>query len=335
MEEEIQGKYLGYLDSIQDLIKDIQAGDVQGVPEQKLAELNDLYSQAQTQFEQGIGAYQPYVDTGVGTMAEGVEAIKAGQDILGAAPGLISSGQDVLGQAADIYSGLGTAPTMEQIQPFINPYQQAVQDEINRAYDIAANKASAGAIGAGAFGGGREGIQRSQLERDRASALAQSQGQAFEKGLQQYLASQSAAAGGLGNVAGQFGTFGTQLGQLGGQAGQFGLGLGQLGSGQAGLGFDVQKAGIADVSTLLDFANLQQQQQQKGFDVDYANQLAQYQQPFTELGFLGSAFGYAPSIPSYSTAGGGGGASPLQQIIGYGSLGLGALSGLKGLQGLF
>jgi len=125
----------------------------------------------------------------------------------------------------------------------------------------------------------------------------------------------------LGNVASQFGSFGTQLGQSG--------------AGQAGLGFDVQKAGIADVSTLLDFANLQQQQQQKGFDVDYSNQLAQYQRPFTELGFLGSAFGYAPSIPSYTPAGGGGSVSPLQQMIGYGSLGLGALSGLKGIQGLF
>jgi len=307
MEEEIQGKYLGYLDSIQDLIKDIQAGDVQGIPEQKLAELNELYQQAQDRFTQGIGAFEPYVQTGQETMGEGVSAIGAGQD--------------VLGQAADIYKGLATAPTTEQIQPFINPYQQAVQDEINRAYDIAANKASADAIAANAFGGGREGIQRAELERGRTSALAQAQAQAFGQGLQNYLASQSAAAGGLGNVAGQFGTFGTQLGQAG--------------AGQAGLGFDVQKAGIADISTLLDFANLQQQQEQKGFDVDYANQLAQYQQPFTELGFLGSAFGYAPSIPSFSTAGGGGSVSPLQQIIGYGSLGLGALSGLKGLQGLF
>jgi len=38
MEEEIQGKYLGYLDSIQQLIKDIKAGDVTGIPEQKLAD---------------------------------------------------------------------------------------------------------------------------------------------------------------------------------------------------------------------------------------------------------------------------------------------------------
>jgi hypothetical protein len=307
MEEEIQGKYLGYLDSIKALLDDIKAGNVQGIPDQKLAELNQLYKDAQDRFTQGIGAFEPYVQTGQETMAEGVSSIGAGQE--------------ALGQAADIYKGLGTAPTREQIDPFINPYQSAIQDEINRAYDIAANQASASAVGAGAFGGGREGIQRAQMERDRVGSLAQAQGQAFEKGLQQYLASQSAAAGGLGNVASQFGSFGTQLGQAG--------------AGQAGLGFDVQKAGIADVSTLLDFANLQQQQQQKGFDVDYANQLAQYQRPFTELGFLGSAFGYAPSIPSYTPAGGGGSISPLQQMIGYGSLGLGALSGLKGIQGLF
>lgn len=293
MEEEIQGKYLGYLDSIQGLINDIQSGAVQGVPEQKLAELNTLYQQAQDRFTQGLGGFQPFVDTATGTIGSGVEALE---------------------KAATTFEGLGTAPTMEQVQPFINPYQSVIQDEINRAYDIAANQASASAVGAGAFGGGREGIQRAQMERDRVGALAQAQGQAFEKGLSNFLASQQASASGLGGLGREFGG---------------------LGGSQAGLGFDVQKAGIADVSTLLDFANLQQQQQQKGFDVDYANQLAQYQRPFTELGFLGSAFGYAPSIPSYTPAGGGGSVSPLQQMIGYGSLGLGALSGLKGIQGLF
>ena len=293
MEEEIQGKYLGYLDSIQGLINDIQSGAVQGVPEQKLAELNTLYQQAQDRFTQGLGGFQPFVDTATGTIGSGVEALE---------------------KAATTFEGLGTAPTMEQVQPFINPYQSVIQDEINRAYDIAANQASASAVGAGAFGGGREGIQRAQMERDRVGALAQAQGQAFEKGLSNFLASQQASASGLGGLGREFSG---------------------LGGSQAGLGFDVQKAGIADVSTLLDFANLQQQQQQKGFDVDYANQLAQYQRPFTELGFLGSAFGYAPSIPSYTPAGGGGSVSPLQQMIGYGSLGLGALSGLKGIQGLF
>ena len=307
MEEEIQGKYLGYLDSIQDLIEDIQAGNVQGIPEQKLAELNDLYSQAQKQFTEGIGSFQPFVDTGAATMAEGV--------------GALGQAQDTLGQSAAAFEALGKAPTLEQIQPFINPFQDVVRDEINRAYDIAANEAAAGAIAKGAFGGDREGVQRAELERGRADALARAQAQAFGQGLSNFLASQQASATGLGGIGQSLGNLGTQFGQAG--------------AGQAGLGFDVQQGGLTDISTLLNFANLQQQQDQKGFDVDYANQLAAYQQPFTELGFLGSAFGYAPSIPSFSTAGGGGSVSPLQQIIGYGSLGLGALSGLKGIQGLF
>tara|TARA_R100000734_G_C3317532_1_gene110771 strand:+ start:496 stop:1416 length:921 start_codon:yes stop_codon:yes gene_type:complete len=305
MEEEIQGKYLGYLDSIKQLLDDIRAGDVQGIPEQKLADLDERYAAAEQAFTEGIGAFEPFVQTGQETIGGGVSSI--------------GTGQDVLKEAADVYRGLGTAPTTEQIQPFINPYQDAVRDEINRAYDIAANEAAAGSVAAGTFGGGREGVLRAELEKNRAGALAQAQAQAFGQGLQNYLASQSASAGGLGNIAGQFGQFGTQLGQLG--------------AGQAGLGFDVQRAGLTDIGTLLDFANLQQQQTQRGFDIDYANQAAGYQQPFTELGFLGSAFGYAPSIPQVASAGGAG-ASPLQQIAGYGIAGLGALSGFGG-GGLF
>ena len=307
MEEEIQGKYLGYLDSIKDLLDDIKAGNVQGIPEQKLAELNDLYKEAQDEFTEGIGSYQDYVDTGAGTMAEGV--------------GALGEAKNLFGEAADAYKGIGKAPTLEELQPYMNPYQQAIQDEIARTYNIARTKADAGAVGAGAFGGGREGVQRALMTEDEARARSRSMADAFNFATNQKMQRDLASAQGLGASAGGIGSLGSQFGALG--------------SGQAGLGFDVQKAGLADISTLLDFANLQQQQAQKGFDVDYANQLAKYQQPFTELGFLGSAFGYAPSIPQFSAAGGGGSVSPLQQIIGYGSLGLGALSGLKGIQGLF
>jgi hypothetical protein len=306
MEEEIQASYLGYLDSIKDLLKDIQAGDVTGIPEQKLAELNNLYGKAQEAFTSGIGAYQPYVDTGAATMAEGV--------------GALGQAQDLYGQAGQAFAGIGKAPTMEELQAYMNPYQQAIQDEINRTYNIARTKAAAGAVGAGAFGGGREGVQRALMTEDEARARSRSMADAFNYATQQKYARDLASAQGLGATAGGIGSLAPQFGALG--------------AGQAGLGFDVQKAGLMDVGTMLDFANLQQQQLQKQYDVDYANQLAKYQQPFSELGFYGSAFGYAPSIPQAPTAGGGS-VSPLQQIIGYGSLGLGALSGLKGIQGLF
>jgi len=307
MEEEVQGKYLGYLDSIKQLIDDIKAGDVQGIPEQKLAELNDLYSQAQDQFTSGIGAYQPYVDTGAATMAEGV--------------GALGQAQDIYGQAGEAYAGIGKAPTMEDLQAYMNPYQQAIQDEIARTYNIARTKADAGAVAAGAFGGGREGVQRALMTEDEARARSRSMADAFNYATQQKYARDLASAQGLGATASGIGSLGSQYGALG--------------AGQAGLGFDVQKAGLMDVGTMLDFANLQQQQAQKQFDVDYANQMAKYQQPFTELGFLGSAFGYAPAIPQVASAGGGGSLSPLQQTIGYGIAGLGALSGLSGLKGLF
>jgi len=307
MEEEIQGKYLGYLDSIKNLLDDIKAGDVQGIPEQKLAELNNLYQQAQDQFTQGIGAYQPYVDTGAETMAQGV--------------GALGQAQDIFGQAGQAYAGIGKAPTMEELQAYMNPYQQAIQDEINRTYNIARTKAAAGAVGAGAFGGGREGVQRALMTEDEARARSRSMADAFNYATQQKYARDLASAQGLGATASGIGSLGSQYGALG--------------AGQAGLGFDVQKAGLIDVGTMLDFGNLQQQQLQKQYDVDYANQMAKYQQPFTELGFLGSAFGYAPAIPQVASAGGGGSLSPLQQTLGYGIAGLGALSGLSGLKGLF
>lgn len=307
MEKEIQGKYLGYLDSIKNLLDDIKAGDVQGIPEQKLAELNNLYQQAQDQFTQGIGAYQPYVDTGAETMAQGV--------------GALGQAQDIFGQAGQAYAGIGKAPTMEELQAYMNPYQQAIQDEINRTYNIARTKAAAGAVGAGAFGGGREGVQRALMTEDEARARSRSMADAFNYATQQKYARDLASAQGLGATASGIGSLGSQYGAFG--------------AGQAGLGFDVQKAGLMDVGTMLDFGNLQQQQLQKQYDVDYANQMAKYQQPFTELGFLGSAFGYAPAIPQVASAGGGGSLSPLQQTLGYGIAGLGALSGLSGLKGLF
>ena len=49
--------------------------------------------------------------------------------------------------------------------------KEAIQDEINRAYDIAQQGQAAQAIRAGAFGGGREGIAQAELERNRASSI--------------------------------------------------------------------------------------------------------------------------------------------------------------------
>ena len=70
----------------------------------------------------------------------------------------------------------------------MNPYQSAISDEINRAYDIQQNQAAAQAVGAGAFGGSRGEIAAREVDRNRVSALAKAQAD-------NYLQAQQAAMG--------------------------------------------------------------------------------------------------------------------------------------------
>jgi hypothetical protein len=207
---------------------------------------------------------------------------------------------------------------MEEIQPFMNPYQQAIQDEINRAYNIAQQGQAAQAIQAGAFGGGREGIAQAELERNRASALAQAQAQAFLNAQQQLGQRQQTSAAGLGALAPQYGSFGAQ---------------------QAQLGVTGQQLGSQDINTLLGLGALGQQQAQSSLDVARQNQLSQMYEPYQRVGFLSDIYAGAPTsqqtIQTSTAPAATSSMSPLRTIAGYGALGLGALSGLSGLQGLF
>ena len=216
---------------------------------------------------------------------------------------------------------------MEQLQPFMNPYQQSIQDEINRAYNIAEQGVAAQAIDAGAFGGDREGIQRAELERNRASALAQAQAQAFLNAQNQFGARQQTSAAGLGALAPQYGTIAGQQ-----------AGLGQMGQASTG----------QDINTLLGLGGLTQQFGSTGptgtftpgqaqLDALRANQVQNLYEPYQRLGFLSDIYQGAPTsqqtiqtqtAPSTQ-------ASPLAQIAGYGIAGLSALGGLQGSGGLF
>jgi hypothetical protein len=260
-----------------------------GLPEQRIAGLGPQQQRAIGLGETGIGAYEPYLASALQSQAAGL---------------------GTLGQAATAYTNIGQAPTMEQIQPFMNPYQQAIQDEINRAYNIAQQGQAAQAIQAGAFGGGREGIAQAELERNRASALAQAQAQAFLNAQQQLGQRQQSSAAGLGALAPQYGAFGAQQAQLG------------------GLG---QQYGAQDINTLLGLGSLGQQQAQSQFDVARQNIMQQMYEPYKRVGFLSDIYQGAPSTSSVvqtqtspTTQ-----VSPLQQIAGYGIAGLSALGGLQ------
>lgn len=289
---DIEARRLGLMDTAKAL-----ADQPLTLPAQQVAGLTPEQLQAIQLGSQGIGAYQPYLASALQSQAAGL---------------------GTLGQAAQAYTDIGRAPTMEQIQPYMNPYQQAVQDEINRAYNIAQQGQAAQAIQAGAFGGGREGIAQAELERNRASALAQAQAQAFLNAQQQLGQRQQTSAAGLGALAPQYGAFGAQ---------------------QAQLGITGQQAGTQDINTLLGLGALGQQQAQSSLDVARQNALAQMYEPYQRVGFLSDIYQGAPTtqqtIQTSTAPAATSSMSPLRTIAGYGVAGLSALSGLSGLQGLF
>ena len=161
------------------------------------------------------------------------------------------------------------AVTGDDISQYMNPYQQAVQDEINRSFDLQQAQIDAGATRAGAFGGSRAAIQSAELGRNRAQALAQSQAQNFlqaQKAAEGQRQRQLAAAQGIGalglqggrtlaDVALQSGRTLADVGLRSGQAlGQLGLQTGQalsqadLARGQALANIGLQTGrGLADI----------------------------------------------------------------------------------------
>jgi hypothetical protein len=287
---EVEARKLGLLDTAKAL-----ADKPIVLPEQQVATLTPQQLQAIQLGEAGVGSFAPFLSSALQSQAAGL---------------------GTLGQAATAFTDIGQAPTMEQIQPFMNPYQQAIQDEINRAYDIAQQGQAAQAIRAGAFGGGREGIAQAELERNRASALAQAQAQAFLNAQQQLGARQQASASGLGSLAPQYGQFGAQ---------------------QAQLGVTGQQVGAQDINTLLGLGSLGQQQAQTELDVARQNQMSQLYEPYQRVGFLSDIYAGAPTSQQTIQTQTGSVApsvSPLQQIAGYGIAGLSALGGLQG-GGLF
>jgi len=286
---EVEARKLGLLDTAKAL-----ADKPIVLPEQQVATLTPQQLQAIQLGEAGVGSFAPFLSSALQSQAAGL---------------------GTLGQAAQAFTDIGQAPTMQQIQPFMNPYQQAIQDEINRAYDIAQQGVAAQAQRVGAFGGEREGIQRAELERNRASALAQAQAQAFLNAQQQLGARQQASASGLGSLAPQYGQFGAQ---------------------QAQLGVTGQQVGAQDINTLLGLGSLGQQQAQTELDVARQNQMSQLYEPYQRVGFLSDIYAGAPTSQQTIQTQTGATApsvSPLQQIAGYGIAGLSALNAFGGGSG--
>ena len=282
---EIEAYRIGLLESAKKLAD-------QGItlPTQQVAGLTGLQEAARKQAEAGVGAFMPFVQ-------------QAGQT-LGA------SGQTLGGVESALRAGAGPV-TQEMIARNMNPFQQAIADEINRAYDRQLRSSAAGAVGAGAFGGSRAEVAASEIDRNRAAALAQAQAQNF-------MQAQQAAQRELGRQ--------TQLGQgIAALAGQ----EGQLGLRQAALGETVQGLGQRDVEGAFRIGQLLQAQDQARLDAQRQSDLAQMYEPYQRLGFLSDIYSKTPTTQQTITQSTSPNVSPFQQYLGLGIAGLSAAAGAQ------
>jgi len=280
---EIEAYRIGLLESAKKLAD-------QGItlPTQQVAGLTGLQDAARKQAEAGLGAFMPYLTTGSQTLG--------------------TAGQTLSGVESALRAGAGPV-TSEMITRNMNPYQQAVSDEINRAFDRQLAGSAASAVGSGAFGGSRAQIASSEIDRNRAAALAQAQAQNF-------MQAQGAAERELARQ--------TQLGQgIAGLAGE----QGQLGLRQAALGETVQGLGQRDVEGAYKIGQLLQSQDQAELEAKRQSDLSQLYEPYQRLGFLSDIYSKTPTTQQTITQSTSPSVSPFQQYLGLGIAGLSAGAG--------
>jgi len=233
------------------------------LPEYQVADMSGLQQSAITAASPatgGIGGYQPYLTQAGYTVGDAYQALDP--------------------------SGIGA---------FMNPYQAAMQAEIVRAYQPQFNKAAAQAIGAGAYGGSRAAVQASEVQRNMAQALAQSQAQNYAQAQQAQLAQAEA--------------------------------LGTLGLRQAALGEQAQNQALRDITTQYDFGKQQQSLQQAELEAQRQSDLAQLYEPYQRYGYLSDIYKGAPTTQMSLTSTTAPSVSPFQQYAGLGIAGLSAYAG--------
>jgi len=178
----------------------------------KVADQDQLQTDAAALASTGLGAYQPYL---------------TGQGAYSGTPTDMMGAQDY-GAAAAALTGTGAGTGAGSIASYMSPYQQSVIDATLSEYDIQAQKGQQGILDAasriGALGAGRTGVQMGEYQaasdRNRAAIqaglLQQGYGQAQaarqqdytnQLGMGQYQSGLASLTPQL--VAGQIGTMGT------------------------------------------------------------------------------------------------------------------------------
>src|SRR6056300_1165568 len=205
--------------------------------------------------------------------------------------GIKAAGQTGIGSGT-VGAGIGsilnpaTPVGQQQINQYLNPYQQYVTDEIARQGQMMQNQLGAKAVGAGAFGGGREGVQQAELQGRTLSNIGQSLATGFQTALGAAQRQQQ-----VGLAAGQ------QLGALGAQQ---------------------QQMAQQDINQLFGAGGVQRQLAQAALDAQRQSTLQQQYEPYQRAEFLANLYAAGPKTQSGLTMGTAPSTSPLAQAVGTG-----------------
>lgn len=202
-----------------------------GLPQYQVAGLDPLQQQALGAAPQMFGSYLPF------TMGAGMQGLAG---------------------ASALQQGVGMLDPSQGISAFMNPYQSAVIDEINRQAATGQQKLGGQAVRAGAFGGSRFGVQSAEQEGRRLAAVGEAQRKGFQDAV----------------------TASQRAGQLLGGLGQA---YGQLAGTTADIGRVQSELGRADLGMLTQLGDIGRTYQQQLLEAQRQNQLQAVQEPFTRL----------------------------------------------------
>ena len=299
-----------------------RAGIGRQIPSYQVAGFSPDQLEAMRMGRAGLGGFAPHLAAAQGTLGSGISALQQGMPWLTQGANLLQTGAPLMQEGSQALTGA-------DISQYFDPYQDYVTDEIIKQGDIAKTKAGDAAQKYGAFGGSRQGVVEGTIAADTAARVGQARSTGYGQALQAAEAAKKRSLyGGQG-----LGQLGAGLSGIGSRFGQFGTQLGQLGGAQAGLGLDVQRAGLTDISSLMGIGGLNQQLAQAGIDAARGTEEARQLEPFTRMGWASDILQGQPS--SYSTyttrTSPSDSVSPYSQIAGLGLAGLGAYN--KGLWG--
>ena len=233
------------------------AGIPQTVPAQQIAPLTQAQETAVAKAQEGLGAYQPFLDAASTTVGAGLGAIGAGVQTL----------------------------DPSQISTFMNPFSQQVTQqalaELDRQAAIQGQRTAAEAVAAGAFGGSRFGVREAEEARNLAQVKSQ---RIFENLSRNFLQAQQAQQ----RTAQQLGQLGVQTLQ----AGQAQVGLGEAGQRLGGVDINrllsvggvqqQQQQNILEAARRTELARQQEPFRRVGFASDVLRGVPSSQVQFTQ-----------------------------------------------------